>query len=115
MKISLEMSKTELAWLAGLLEGEGCFYLTSNRQTKKTYHYPAVQLCMTDRDIVERAAVLMGTKCWARKANYKPNWNQAWVTAVIGSRAVALMEAVLPFMGIRRSAKIRSLIDQKLD
>ena len=45
------MKTKELHWLAGLLEGEGCF-------TFNTYS-PVIMLAMTDEDEVRRAATLM--------------------------------------------------------
>jgi hypothetical protein len=55
------MDVRELAWAAGLFEGEGCISLTSLSGTQ--LRYPALTLAMTDRDSVERfrAAVGVGT------------------------------------------------------
>lgn len=43
----------EIAWLAGLMEGEGSFFLSQNQ--------PKMALLMSDEDIVSRAALLLGT------------------------------------------------------
>ena len=45
----------ELAWLAGLLEGEGCFSMAN----AGAHRYPAVRVEMASRDVVERAARLL--------------------------------------------------------
>jgi hypothetical protein len=44
-------TRDEIAWAAGLFEGEGCFAWTGT---------PSVILGMTDRDIVERFAAIVG-------------------------------------------------------
>ena len=48
------MDSKDLYWLAGLLEGEGCF--SSHRKSG----YPSIVLQSSDKDIVKRAALLCG-------------------------------------------------------
>ncbi len=98
------MTEIDRAWLAGLLEGEGCFGW-----------YPKscdmlVQVGMTDRDVIERAAALMGT---AFRGPYRQKSHQPiYQTAARGQTAVALMRELLPLMGERRQGRIRqSLAD----
>lgn len=95
------MTRDDLIWLAGLLEGEGTFDLQRGR-------YPRIRLGMTDRDVVGRAATLMGTRVRLslRKAPYKPTWH----AEIQGTKAAALMERLLPHMGARRSATIAAIL-----
>ena len=44
------MKSTELYWLAGLLEGEGCF--TPIRESRRGVIIPRIQLCMNDKDVI---------------------------------------------------------------
>ena len=55
------MTVAELAWVAGLIEGEGCFFVTE-RKTEKygPYRYARVTVCMTDRDILELLQAVTG-------------------------------------------------------
>lgn len=91
----------EVVWLAGLLEGEGAFDLHRQR-------YPRVRVAMTDRDVVGRAARLMGStvRLTIRPQPYKPIWH----AEISGQPAVDVMSAVLPYMGARRSSKIASIL-----
>lgn len=98
------MTELETAWLAGLLEGEGSFGI--NHGGIK------VQLTMTDRDVVSRAAGFFGSKfyCYPRPGETcKPRY----YTQVGGERAANLIAAILPYMGIRRAARIRELLDHR--
>ena len=95
------MTNTETAWLAGLLEGEGCF--TFNRTAR-------VILGMTDRDVVERAAKLMKSSTLAKRL--LSSGKTFFSVALCGRRACDLMIAVLPYMGERRRVKIESLLRQ---
>ena len=90
-------------WLAGLLEGDGSFYY----QDKGS---PAIKLSMTDRDVVEKAARIMGASVLGpyidkREENRKP----MWVANLSGQKALDMMSFLLPHMGKRRSARIESI------
>ncbi|OZV74754.1 hypothetical protein CA850_29695 [Micromonospora echinospora] len=90
-----------MIWLAGLLEGEGAFDLQRAR-------YPRVRLAMTDRDVVGRAATLFGcsVRLSLKPAPHKPMWH----AEVQGPAAEAVMRAILPHMGARRSERIASVL-----
>ena len=92
----------DTAWLAGLLEGEGCF-----RWDNRT---PRIMLRMTDKDIVSRAAALLGSKCLGPYLKKNKKHKPAYQTDLGGIVAYNWMKSLLPFMGIRRSTKIKEVI-----
>lgn len=100
------MTKCDVVWLAGLLEGEGCFSLKHGLQ---------VSLNMTDLDVVTRAMqVFPGTtNIWAKPATartkcaYAISWN--------GRTAYELMKQILPEMGERRTEKILTVMADWLE
>lgn len=96
------MTSREIAWLAGLLEGEGCFSLTKGSVT--------VQVTMTDRDIVERSAWLVGAPSVGTHAtsHTKRGHQVCYRWTLCGSSAAAWMMTIYPFMGERRRATIRA-------
>ncbi len=98
-------TNSEVAWLAGLLEGEGSFFLQRRRS-------PCIRLQMVDKDVVVRAAALMGvgTRFVPRR---RPNWSDQWKAAVQGHPALTVMAAVRPFMGNRRGADIDRLLNSE--
>lgn len=100
--------REEIIWLAGLLEGEGTFFCAA-----PTHRRPGirVKLEMTDEDIVKRAAVLVpcATKVRACRARCD-SWSTTYVKCWNGADAEYIMRAVLPYMGERRSAKIRECL-----
>jgi hypothetical protein len=111
LELSWEGADTEarIAWLAGILEGEGSFV----SMTFGRYSYPRVQMTMCDRYVLERAMTLMsGSRIYSvtdtRAA--ERGWSDAWIVTVNGRAAAAVMKAVLPWMGSRRTRAIdRSL------
>lgn len=101
------MQESELAWLAGLLEGEGSFMMSRNTVNHKVYLYPKVVVTMTDKDVIQRAALLFGTGVYTVKVKTGKTQYRAQVT---GTRAAEFMKQLLPFMGERRSAKINEIL-----
>lgn len=102
------MNPIDLAWLAGLLEGEGSFM----RPMPSAPRLPIIQLIMTDLDVMERAAGLMGSVVWRNNLSKRnPRWKDAWQTRVKGTRARNLMIELRPLMGQRRQAQIDAALD----
>jgi len=110
------VTTAELAWLAGLLEGEGCFFVhTDKRRHPQGNRCPIVHLNMTDGDIVRRAATITGVGRvggpYARKSrpHHKPYWQwQVWKKA----DALWLMKELYPYMGERRQVKIGEILNE---
>jgi hypothetical protein len=102
-------SAARLAWLAGLLEGEGSF-LSARFDG---HSYPRVQMTMCDRFVLERAMTLMPSSriyTITDKRSAERGWSDLWMVRVNGAAAAAVMRAVLPWMGSRRTRAIdRSL------
>ena len=86
---------TEIAWLAGLLEGEGYFALKRGK-------YPTITLSMTDEDIVVKAAFLMGAKI-NRSGNL-------WIAHINGAYAIQWMLTLYSYLGKRRRERIAEAI-----
>jgi hypothetical protein len=104
------LNPAEVAWLSGLLEGEGYFGLVPNRSGGRTYRYARVGLTMTDRDVVGKTAALMD----AGVSNIKPSGVSRlpqFRAVVQGRRAVALMRLWYPTLGQRRRSQIETVLD----
>jgi hypothetical protein len=99
------LSETDVAWLAGLLEGEGYFGMIRSRVGGKVYRYPRVGVTMTDRDVIDRVAAMFDTKVYAVKPGPQSNL-ESYRFTLVGTRAAELMVALRPWMGGRRQAKI---------
>lgn len=85
------------AWLAGILDGEGSFYVNAKRG------YAAICIGMKDEDVIRRVADTMGCKrIWRAQKGI-------WRCAAQGKRAVLVMDRIYSWMSIRRKAKIDSV------
>lgn len=98
-----DMSEIEIAWAAGLLEGEGCFRL------KTGTNRPTIQVQMTDLDVLERLQSLFGGSI-REMSKRKEHWKDCWVWYLDGKNAADTMKLVLPHMMSRRSEKIKSVL-----
>ena len=103
------MTELELHWLAGWLEGEGCFGV-SKRRSSSLHFYVSVNT--TDRDVAERAASLLKVNVRPQKPKTYGLSKKPLYHLSLGrmTEAISLMRQLLPIMGERRSAKIRSLL-----
>jgi hypothetical protein len=102
-------SEARIAWLAGVLEGEGSFVSARS----DGHSYPLVQMTMCDRYVLERAMTLMPRSRMYSITDERETargWSEAWMVRVNGRAAAEVMKAVLPWMGSRR----RTAIDRAL-
>lgn len=105
------------AWIAGLLEGEGSFLLEHRGRGREGT--PAIDLKMSDRDVVEKAALCMSPynlRVSIDKRSHIPTTNggrhkDLYRVRVRGYHAILLMERIFPHMGIRRRERIEELFN----
>lgn len=106
---TMNIDSTDLAWVAGLLEGEGSF----TYQGIGTKRNIAVLCHMTDRDVLERLQQKLGVgRLYGPYRNGKPDqgWKPRYMYSARGKFAYDIMKAILPLMCARRSARIRELL-----
>lgn len=100
-----------MAWLAGLLEGEGSFYMLTSHVGGKPYRYPKIVVNMTDQDVIEHVARILGGSVYTMpKAKKFPDRKQQWRAQASGSNAATWMRRLRPMMSARRQAKIEEIL-----
>lgn len=102
----IEKNQLEIHWIAGLLEGEGCFRLHKKFQT------PMIYIGMTDRDTIEKArAILGGNSAIHERPGLKDTHKRIYSFAVTPSRlAIEWMHILYPLMSERRKKRIKEII-----
>ena len=100
----------EIAWAAGLFEGEGCFDHSAGNA-----HRPRATMSLTDKDVLERfmAAVGAGTMgpSKRRAGHHKEAW-QWWTNEAEFHIVYALLK---PWLGPRRIAAAEAAIQARAE
>ena len=115
----MSVTVKDVYWLAGILEGEGCFIATSYPEHRKGVFtgYPVRQVRisveMCDRDIIERIKNITGTTAKVTLRNSRPNRNHRprYTIHLSGTRAAQWAYTIYPLMGDRRKVAIQKLIN----
>ncbi len=104
------MTQEELHWFAGLMEGEGTFFVQKNYVGKKCYYYPQLSILMSDRDVIERVGELVDAKVFSYQPPL-PSKKRLYRVTLLGRRAVWWMKRLLPLMGKRRAERITGILE----
>lgn len=113
--ISDNWSRENIAWLSGLIEGEGNFSKLTNCRAFN------IRVVMTDEDVVRKAYAIAG--CGnvrgpifpRQKTKSGGDRKPVWEWCLSRSKFVlALAYAIYPFMGSRRQARIELLVSEIL-
>lgn len=105
----LQLKETEAAWLAGLLEGEGCFGFYNVPRGKQL----RLQLVTTDYDVAIYAIQLMSIIHAPRSRNDPRGFRKTtYHVSAYGENAARIMKIILPYMLGRRSEKIIEILNE---
>jgi hypothetical protein len=97
------MKSTEKAWLAGIIDGEGCIHIRKNSPTERSKHrsvmYSLVlKVSMCHRETIDRIHAIVGLGHVSRSASAKPNHQEAWAWYTQSREAGFVLQAVLPYL-----------------
>lgn len=103
-------NQTDIAWLAGIVDGEGCFSVKNpvKRGVGRTCHQVWLVLCNTSRSMVERAAQIVSDLGCQRPAirrvwkGEKATRFQYWMDVVQKSDLLVVTKALLPHLTAKR-------------
>jgi hypothetical protein len=101
------MTPEQVAWVAGILEGEGSFISGTS---------VAIQVTMTDLDILQRLLQVTGVGRIYPITRRKDNHKDAWIWAVQRRAHIRhVINAVLPWLGERRIIAANRLLERIAD
>lgn len=103
---------SNIAWAAGVLEGEGCFSIHTRSRTGKQEF--AIHCEMTDEDVVRRLynIFLVGSICYRENKRKDGRTRKpSWIWSVQSKVAIlSVLKQITPYMGYRRQTKIMEMI-----
>ena len=105
----MDVNSPEVAWCAGLFEGEGCLYNTNGRRLSPQHHI-TMMINLTDYDVLARFAAIVEGKVrgpyhnasMKAAGNRKPSWT--WQEAK-EARVAEILAAFWPYLGERRKER----------
>ncbi len=96
----------QIAWAAGVFEGEGCIYILKCRP-----HCANLQVSMTDLDILQRLQQLFGGNIYEKKKQ-QPHHKPLWTWQLARKKEIAkVLTQLLPWFGERRAYKALNTLD----
>jgi hypothetical protein len=110
----LNLTETDIAWIAGLLEGEAYFGIDNRSKDRyeisKTPPAPFIKISMVDEDIIQRLSKLLD-KSYFSPSRKTVTGKQVY-TLYIGEKEKVLfiLQKILPYMGVRRGERITECI-----
>ena len=102
---------TDIAWFAGLFEGEGSVSVTKPRKDRNSKGI-ALRLTSTDADVLDLISdrVGLGSITGPFDPPSRLGKKKVWHWQLTGVAAVELLREIQPFLGYRRSGKIEEAI-----
>lgn len=99
----------EIAWLAGLLEGDGTFQMHNNGSKTKRNTCPLIGLAMLDLDIVEKVSKIFQCNI-GKYLTPKKDKHIYFARTARRSTVEPLILALYPYMGNRRKEQINKML-----
>jgi hypothetical protein len=101
----IDMHPLDVAWLAGLYEGEGTLGLTTPGSGQLT-------ISMTDPDVIARCRMVTGLGQVRLRTTLYPGETKPRNLWTVGTRAglMELLPALRPYLGLRRRAKVDEVL-----
>ena len=96
---------TDIAWLAGLVDGEGClsYYSRASKNPKHNRGYtPRLSISMFTPEAITKAAKMVGAKSVITRTLYRTNKRTCYTVNASGPRLRILLEGLLPYLTTKK-------------
>jgi hypothetical protein len=95
------MNKTERAWLAGIIDGEGSISISDHRKKGRWFRLD-LDVGMTHRETIYRIQTLTGRGNIDLREPKKEEHSQCWIWRVSGPDAQAILKEIKPYLVTKR-------------
>lgn len=110
-----DLTDIELGWLAGIIEGEGCFAVHRQKAQfyRKEYVYCRIYLASTDEWTVDRCLEISGVGTKYHRKGQQAHWKDQWRWLVNKQADVAdVTRTVYPLLSPRRQDRARQVLER---
>lgn len=113
----LPFGNPRYAWLAGIVEGEGCISVHYTHKIRggerREYPYPQLRIAMADEDVIRRCAEVAapygGGGVYEQKVR-SDHHKVLYQFTITGDPCRRLLEVLSPYFGERRLAKAKEVV-----
>ncbi len=109
---NIEYNDVDVAWAAGLFEGEGCLYTTGKTGI-------TAQVCMTDQDVIQKFRDILGfgnIEGPIRDKHFKEHYKDQYRWRTSNKNSIDIIyQLFLPYLGSRRRGKFEELRYRLID
>ncbi len=103
------MDKVDLAYIAGIIDGEGSITLTNYNKGNGT-RFPVVAVDSVDRELIDWLLATVGSGSIVTKKKYQDHHKQAHTFRLTRGSALELLQGVLPYLRINRKRERASML-----
>jgi hypothetical protein len=99
------MTDLELAYFAGLFDGEGCVQIAHHKpqRGKKTeQHTLRCAVNMVNKKCVSNFLLFGGSMCQKTRDRGNPKWQPQWTWSISSNQALRFLKTLLPFIQLKR-------------
>jgi hypothetical protein len=97
-------TEAEIAYLAGIIDGEGCIYVWMHKDTKRVSLHVTIR--MTDENVIKWIHERFEGR-YSSHARKRPNWKPLYEVRWIGRYGKNLLRVVRPYLiGKRKQAEL---------
>lgn len=105
------MEKHEVAWLAGIIEGEGSLHVEGYNDPARTVVKGRIVVNMTDKDVIESLHFITGVGT-VREVKVQENRKRLWLWSVAARRDVIyIVNLIYPFLHARRKEQADKVLE----
>ena len=112
------LTDTQLAWVAGFVDGEGCITTITNGPAGSK-HMVCLSVCNTDRAVID--LLKKWFRCGGITTNHQkrrnPNWLDAYTWTVRAKAAGGVISVLLPFLRVKHkqarvALRLRKIVEE---
>ena len=96
--IPLSLTETEKAYIAGIIDGEGCIMILKIARGKNVSHYLKIFVKMTHRQTIEWLHGKIGGKFYTYHHNNGKNWKDCFECNIPTRTVVDLLKLIYPYL-----------------
>ena len=101
----MNLSETDKAYIAGIIDGEGCIYIDNWKDTRgrpNRCYIIRVKVAMTDREVPEWLSSVVGGSCRNYDCRKKNNNHKIiYIWSYCGTKTIDFLKIIKPYLKIK--------------